>query len=98
MSCCYKIFWHSCQVVLDIESFSFNSSFLGYIIGIIWFLALAHPSVNNRTYFSENALLPGMVDTRYEYGRTAKSLKSEVENPSEMYRYTVLVCGCIASL
>jgi glycosylphosphatidylinositol transamidase len=63
------------------------SSFLGYIVGVTWFVALVHPSVNNKTYFSENALLPGMVDTQYEYGRAAKLWKAEVENPSETYRY-----------
>ncbi|XP_028391270.1 glycosylphosphatidylinositol anchor attachment 1 protein-like [Dendronephthya gigantea] len=60
--------------------------FLGYISGVIWFVALLHPSFISRTYFSENALLPAMVDTQYRYGREAKSLKAEVENPSEMYR------------
>ncbi|CAB3978391.1 Glycosylphosphatidylinositol anchor attachment 1 [Paramuricea clavata] len=61
-------------------------SLLGYIVGVSWFVALVHPLVNNKTYLSENALLPGMVDTRYEYGRAAKLLKAEVENPSETYR------------
>jgi hypothetical protein len=60
---------------------------------VSWFVALVHPSVNNKTYLSENALLPGMVDTRYEYGRAAKSLKAEVENPSETYRYCNLMFG-----
>lgn len=30
-----------------------------YIAGIAYFCSLAHPSRNNATYFSENALLPG---------------------------------------
>lgn len=34
-------------------------SVLSYAIGIGWFLALAYPQYNARTYFSENALLPG---------------------------------------
>ena len=33
--------------------------FLCYLIGVGWFLALAHPPLNAHTYFSENALLPG---------------------------------------
>jgi hypothetical protein len=49
-------------------------------------VALVHPSVNNTTYFSENALLPGMVEAQYEYRRAVKSLKEEIENPSEAYR------------
>lgn len=31
-----------------------------YAVGIIWFLALAYPPLNAKTYFSENALLPGI--------------------------------------
>lgn len=31
-----------------------------YIAGIAYFCSLAHPSRNNATYFSENALLPGI--------------------------------------
>lgn len=30
-----------------------------YIAGIAYFCSLGHPSRNNATYFSENALLPG---------------------------------------
>jgi len=34
---------------------------LGYIVGLVWFLALAHVQLNAKTYFSENALLPGRL-------------------------------------
>ena len=30
-----------------------------YVVGVIWFIALAYPPLNAKTYFSENALLPG---------------------------------------
>ena len=30
-----------------------------YVVGVVWFLALAHRAINAGTYFSENALLPG---------------------------------------
>lgn len=30
-----------------------------YVVGCIYLFSLAHPSRNNATYFSENALLPG---------------------------------------
>ena len=32
---------------------------LFYVVGLVWFLLLAHKDVNARTYFSESALLPG---------------------------------------
>ena len=38
---------------------------LCYIIGIVWFLALAYHPLNAGTYFSENALLPGRVFIYY---------------------------------
>lgn len=31
-----------------------------YVVGIVWFCLLAHKEFNNATYFSENALLPGL--------------------------------------
>ncbi|XP_015921772.1 glycosylphosphatidylinositol anchor attachment 1 protein [Parasteatoda tepidariorum] len=34
---------------------------LSFIIGIVWFCLLASDVFNNKTYFSENALLPGLV-------------------------------------
>lgn len=34
---------------------------LSYVIGFAWFLALAHHKLNAPTYFSENALLPGLI-------------------------------------
>jgi glycosylphosphatidylinositol transamidase len=34
-----------------------------YVVGVVWFLLLVHPSLNARTYFSENALLPGKIET-----------------------------------
>jgi len=33
---------------------------LCYVVGVVWFILLAHPELNGRTYFSENALLPGI--------------------------------------
>ncbi|KAJ8964724.1 hypothetical protein NQ317_009211 [Molorchus minor] len=38
-----------------------------YLGGIIWFCSIAHPAINSKTYFSENALLPGLVKSHF-YG------------------------------
>uniref|UniRef100_A0A336MQS1 CSON005394 protein n=1 Tax=Culicoides sonorensis TaxID=179676 RepID=A0A336MQS1_CULSO len=35
--------------------------FFLYLAGVIWFCCLAHNDLNTATYFSENALLPGLV-------------------------------------
>ena len=34
---------------------------LSYVAGVVYFLALAYRGLNDATYFSENALLPGLV-------------------------------------
>lgn len=54
---------------------------LGYIGGLFWLALLAHPSVSNKTYFSENALLPGMVDLE-DNAHMTRNLK-EVKNLAE---------------
>ncbi|GFR89960.1 glycosylphosphatidylinositol anchor attachment 1 protein [Elysia marginata] len=36
---------------------------LSYIAGVVWFLALAYQPFNAGTYISENALLPGLVES-----------------------------------
>ena len=43
----------------------FHSSILGYLGGLVWLVLLANEQFNARTYMSENALLPAMVETRY---------------------------------
>ncbi|XP_038046352.1 glycosylphosphatidylinositol anchor attachment 1 protein-like [Patiria miniata] len=40
-------------------------SLLCYVAGVAYMLALAYPTLNAGTYFSENALLPGLVDREY---------------------------------
>ncbi|XP_013790376.1 glycosylphosphatidylinositol anchor attachment 1 protein-like [Limulus polyphemus] len=55
--------------------------FLSYVVGIVWFCLLAWEPYNNRTYFSENALLPGLVQREFSPGhetsRFFQSLKEE---------------------
>ena len=45
--------------------------------------------MNNATYFSENALLPGMVDTEYMVHHTTRALQKEVENLSRNSKYVL---------
>ncbi|OAD57552.1 Glycosylphosphatidylinositol anchor attachment 1 protein, partial [Eufriesea mexicana] len=46
--------------------------FFLYISGIVWILLLALPMFNDNTYFSENALLPGLVTKKSNLEQTAK--------------------------
>lgn len=62
--------------------------FLCYISGIIWFCLLAWEPSNNKTYFSENALLPGLVQREFNQGGTAnllfESLQEEARTHSSL--------------
>ncbi|XP_066963017.1 glycosylphosphatidylinositol anchor attachment 1 protein isoform X3 [Macrobrachium rosenbergii] len=66
-----------------------------YVLGIGWFLALAHNSLNHGTYFSENALLPGLVQGDFEGDSQVlqylESLKLEAEKHTTGMPYAWLV-------
>ena len=49
------------KIVEAISKYNNSLCVLAYVVGVVWFLALAYQPVNNKTYFSENALLPGNI-------------------------------------
>ncbi|XP_033356701.1 glycosylphosphatidylinositol anchor attachment 1 protein [Bombus vosnesenskii] len=59
--------------------------FFLYISGIVWILLLALPIFNDNTYFSENALLPGLVTKESNLAQTAKQYYIHLIH--EMKRY-----------
>ncbi|XP_060564465.1 glycosylphosphatidylinositol anchor attachment 1 protein-like [Ruditapes philippinarum] len=50
-----------------------------YIVGVIWFLALAYPPLNAKTYFSENALLPGVVESGFFFEDSSEAYIAEIK-------------------
>lgn len=56
-----------------------------YIGGIIWFMILAHEHFNAGTYFSENALLPGLVKGEFDEDAVAKVYQSELLDEAARY-------------
>jgi hypothetical protein len=49
---------------------------------VAFLLVLPHPLYNQRTYFSENALLPGLVTAEFSEERAAKRyVKGSVPDP-----------------
>nr|CAD7409168.1 unnamed protein product [Timema poppensis] len=56
-----------------------------YIAGLVWFALLAHEHFNAGTYFSENALLPGLVKGDFDEDMTAKNYQSELLEESSRY-------------
>ena len=47
---------------------------LSYVAGIVWLCVLSDRSMNGRTYFSENALLPGLVKAEFGKHKLASEL------------------------
>ncbi|ERL95801.1 glycosylphosphatidylinositol anchor attachment 1 protein-like [Dendroctonus ponderosae] len=56
-----------------------------YIAGVLWFAALASPLVNASTYFSENALLPGLVKSTFREDKAALQYFQELEDEAGKY-------------
>ncbi|XP_032670206.1 glycosylphosphatidylinositol anchor attachment 1 protein [Odontomachus brunneus] len=56
-----------------------------YAGGVIWLMLLALPAFNDNTYFSENALLPGLVTKESNMEHTSKQYYYELVH--EMRRY-----------
>ncbi|XP_077983005.1 GPI-anchor transamidase component GPAA1-like [Glandiceps talaboti] len=72
-----------------------------YIAGIVWMCALAYKPLNAGTYFSENALLPGLVEREFyndqdgiEYARQVlDAVKQEKAMPVDWLKETMLQIG-----
>lgn len=60
-----------------------------YFGAIVWFMLLAHHNFNNATYFSENALLPGLVKGEYDMDTEARSLLVELEAEAASHPHTL---------
>ncbi|XP_071447710.1 glycosylphosphatidylinositol anchor attachment 1 protein [Hetaerina americana] len=58
---------------------------LSYISGVIWFMLLANGLFNAGTYFSENALLPGLVKGEFDEHGSAKNFYTEIMEEASRY-------------
>lgn len=56
-----------------------------YIAGLVWFVTLAYSPLNAGTYFSENALLPGLVKSEFREDNIARVYHRELLD--EMTKY-----------
>ncbi|XP_060515996.1 glycosylphosphatidylinositol anchor attachment 1 protein isoform X2 [Cylas formicarius] len=56
-----------------------------YGVGVVWFCALASPSMNYSTYLSENALLPGLVKLRFQEDDAAMRYYEDLRNEMQKY-------------
>lgn len=69
----------SCIIVVDSKFNVSYSSVLSFIGGIVWMGLLAHIELNERNYFSENQLLPGMVQTYYSSTHSLNTILQELK-------------------
>ncbi|EFA06039.1 glycosylphosphatidylinositol anchor attachment 1 protein [Tribolium castaneum] len=60
-----------------------------YIGGIGWFCSLAYTPMNAGTYFSENALLPGLVKSEFREDAIAKTYHSELLDEMKKYEDSI---------
>ncbi|RVE52116.1 hypothetical protein evm_003189 [Chilo suppressalis] len=56
---------------------------LCYVGALVWFMMLGNKEFNNETYFSENALLPGLVTNEFNGEQSAKQFFSEFQQELE---------------
>ncbi|ESO06706.1 hypothetical protein HELRODRAFT_64118 [Helobdella robusta] len=66
------------NIIYLLGRFNNKICFLCYIVGLFWFLALPHHEMSSSTYFSENALLPGLVDSEFYHDFGADSYYNEL--------------------
>jgi len=60
-------------------------SWVSYLAGLVFLLVLAHPLYNAKTYFSENALLPGLVTSSYNEDRAAMKYHTDLVDENQKY-------------
>lgn len=58
-----------------------------YIAAVVWFFMLANREFNNETYFSENALLPGLVTNEFNGEHSANKFYTEFLHELEVCLY-----------
>ncbi|CAE1241658.1 GAA1 [Acanthosepion pharaonis] len=71
------------RFVLIISRYNNRLCALFYISGLLWFLGLAYVYLNAGTYFSENALLPGLVEGEFYTEADVKLYKNEMKQEME---------------
>ncbi|KAF5275044.1 hypothetical protein FQA39_LY06981 [Lamprigera yunnana] len=64
-------------------------SALLYVSGVMWFGLLAYAPLNAGTYFSENALLPGLVKSEFRDDGTAKLFYDELQDEMSKYENSI---------
>ncbi|CAG9805004.1 unnamed protein product [Chironomus riparius] len=74
-----------------ISKYANGFCFLLYLVGFLWFCALSFPQLQSNTYFSENALLPGLVlsEIKMDTVNMARTLLTELEHERETHKSAI---------
>ncbi|KAK5648233.1 hypothetical protein RI129_003125 [Pyrocoelia pectoralis] len=64
-------------------------SVLMYVGGVMWFFLLAYSPLNAGTYFSENALLPGLVKSEFRDESSARQYFDELQDEMKLYENSI---------
>ena len=60
-------------------------SWLCFLAGIVFLFVLPHPIYNEKTYFSENALLPGLVTGQFDQAGAAEQYLAGLQEEGRKY-------------
>lgn len=60
-------------------------SWLSFCAGVVFLFVLPHPLYNHKTYFSENALLPGLVTAEFSEERAAARYYEDLKEENKRY-------------
>ncbi|KAG5679891.1 hypothetical protein PVAND_009428 [Polypedilum vanderplanki] len=79
------------KYITIINKYSNLFCFLLYLIGFGWFCALSFPQFQSNTYFSENALLPGLVlsELKMDSVNLAKTYLNELEHERTSHKSNI---------
>lgn len=73
-------------------------SLLLYCGGITWFVLLSHVQFSERCYFSENALLPGLVASEFTSSQEEiQNLNLDIVSSNRLQFLAVKYCNCAFS-
>eukprot|EP00088_Acartia_fossae_P023362 TRINITY_DN2439_c0_g1_i6.p1 TRINITY_DN2439_c0_g1~~TRINITY_DN2439_c0_g1_i6.p1 ORF type:complete len:660 (-),score=121.18 TRINITY_DN2439_c0_g1_i6:861-2840(-) len=60
-------------------------SWLSYFSGLVFLFVLPHPWYSHKTYFSENALLPGLVTSEFDQHKSTKRYYEDLKEENSRY-------------
>ena len=67
------------KVIKVLKKYGFAISVVSYLVGLSWMVALPHQALSASNYFSENQLLPGLVETYFSLNHYTQSIFNNLQ-------------------